>query len=335
MLEGWSYRISSTTSSLTAGWLMLVSRDSASPSAKTILANAARSMDPSAATICAPKAAATAAWARPPGANTRRPSSSTSMIRAPRSARRRATALLPAPTPPVSPTIRPASGSVLPGAGGRGRPSAPGAPASPARRRHEVGDQAGQDDRAIALDRVASPLDLLHPRRRLQRSQLRLVVVVDEERPAAAHQHERGLDHRDVVPERGEVHRLAPPPAEPVVAPGPPAVLEALRVVQDAGAEGLDGPAGHRGGRRLEHRVERVVDRGPGDERDRPPLLLGHRLGPLPGGGQRVDDDGPAHELRPVGRQVDGGQAAEGHPDHRLRLRGGLRHDLGHGSGGG
>src|ERR1700722_8106685 len=230
MLEGWSYRISSTTSSLTAGWLMLVSRDSASPSAKTILANAARSMDPSAATICAPKAAETAAWARPPRANTRPPTSSTSMIRAPLSARRRATVLLPAPMPPVSPTISTASGSVLPGAGGRGRPSAPGAPASPARRRDEVGDQAGQDDRAIALHRVAGPLDLFHPRRGLQHSQLRLVVVVDEERPAAAHQHERGLHHRDVVPERGEVHRLAPLPGGPVVAAGPPAGPEGPRV---------------------------------------------------------------------------------------------------------
>src|SRR5580658_2359766 len=294
MLEADRAASACTSSSLIAGWLMLVNRESASVSAKTIAANAARSIDPSAATTCGPNASPTARSARPPGASTRRPSSSTSMTCAPRSANRWATVLLPDPMPPVSPTIS-TGDSVLPGA-----PIEAGTAPRSLARRDEVADQAGQHDRTITLHGVASPLDPLDAGGRQQLPQLRLVIVMDEERLGAPHQHQRGLHRGHVGPESIEVHRGGTLTVQPVVAPRPSAVVQALRVVEHARAEGLDGPAGHRRGRGLQHLLEGVVDRRAGHERDRPPLLVGHRLGSAAGGRQGVDDDGPADQVGPV-----------------------------------
>src|SRR5579863_8627536 len=240
-------RSSSTSSSLIAGWLIAVRRARAPESEKTTRASAARSIEPPAERTSGPNSAMTPASARPPGVRTLLPSSSMSITRAPRSASRRATVLFPAPIPPVRPTISTAASAV---------------------RGHEVGDEAGQNHRALALDRVSRAVDGLGPHGRLQRLHRRLVIVVHEDRAGAPDEHDRHGDRAEVLPEGRRVSGGTALSAETVVAPPPRTVLVAPRVVQHARTERLEiAPRCYRSGR-LQHGVERGEAGRPAHEGD-------------------------------------------------------------------
>src|SRR6266496_1192531 len=96
---------SSAVRSATSGCTIAFSRRRAAWSANTIEASRARSNRPSAPRTPGPNSASTACRPRPPGSTTSRAMASASTTTAPCRASRPATALLPAPIPPVSPTF--------------------------------------------------------------------------------------------------------------------------------------------------------------------------------------------------------------------------------------
>src|SRR4051812_2112480 len=93
----------------TSGCTIALSSARFASSPKTIAASAGRSSRPSGPTIESPNFATTASKPGVPGSTTSRAIASASMITAPCSASSLATVLLPEPTPPVSPTLTPAT----------------------------------------------------------------------------------------------------------------------------------------------------------------------------------------------------------------------------------
>src|SRR4051812_21916545 len=89
----------------TSGWTIALSALRRSSSAKTIAPSFGRSSEPSGASTSAPTSATTAASPSVPGSTTSRAIRSASTRTAPYEASSRATSLLPAPIPPVRPTV--------------------------------------------------------------------------------------------------------------------------------------------------------------------------------------------------------------------------------------
>src|ERR687897_2264852 len=142
---------------------------------------------------------------------------------------------------------------------------------------HEVGDEAGELDRLVALDAVPGPLDALDPRTGATVQQFGLVGVVDHRlRQHAPHQHQRDLEAGQRIPQRPEVGvpgglrarrrpgrhpgrrwRRSPRPVAGV-APHPTPVLALDGVVQDPAAQGRHGARGVE----LDGAGEQVVEAG-------------------------------------------------------------------------
>jgi hypothetical protein len=69
------------------------------------------------------------------------------------------------------------------------------------------------------------------------------------------------------------------------------------------------------------HRLERVIDRRPGDERDGAAIRLAQVSGRILHLRRHVGDDQRAGEVRPRGGEPDRGNAAERHADNSRRVR--------------
>src|SRR5918994_2197407 len=79
-------------------------------------------------------------------------------------------------------------------------------PVSGASAAHEVGDEAGELDRLVALDAVSGALHVFDPGTGATAQQLGLVGVVDHRlRQHAPHQHQRNPEAGQRIPQRPEV----------------------------------------------------------------------------------------------------------------------------------
>ena len=119
--------------------------------------------------------------------------------------------------------------------------------------------------------------------------------------------------------------RLARRGAEEVVAPGPATVIEPTGVVAHAPPHAGGRPERAEGNRRVGHLVEAVVDRRPGDERDRAALGRGELAGRIIDLWRDVDEDGATAQVRSLRREADRRGPAERHADD---APGGGRHRL-------